>query len=134
MLRWTLVMATLLIGFSPGLSHVQDEQQATSTPEIMQEKLDRAQILLEAVVLRDYPTVIEQAERLRYLSEFQSWFVLPTPEYAQHSEEFRAAAKAAVEAGTDENAEGVSASYFAMVDECVQCHEYLSRVRAESKR
>ena len=113
-------VATSSIGVATGMA--QDDQEATSTQEIMREKLDHAQQLLSAIVLRDVDTVEEKSLRLHYLSEFQSWYVLPTAEYARHSEEFRAAAQDVAAAGRGKDAEASSDAYSSMVKKCVQCH------------
>jgi hypothetical protein len=95
----------------------------------MQQKLDEAQQLLRSVVLEEFDEIEEHANKLHSLAEFQRWFVLPTPEYAQHSREFREAARAVGEAGKNEELDVATDAYTTMVRKCVQCHEYMRRFR-----
>jgi hypothetical protein len=65
-----------------------------STPEFMRQKMEEARRLLSAIVLGGFEGVVEHAEELDSLAELQSWYVLPTPEYAEDSKKFREAVQA----------------------------------------
>jgi hypothetical protein len=104
----------------------------TSTREIMREKLEQAEHLLQALVLSEFEEIETYATELDRLAELQSWYVLPTPEYDEHSKEFRAAAQAAALAGKNRNLEAAADAYTSMIRRCVGCHEYLRRVRGAS--
>jgi len=101
----------------------------TSTPEIMRQKLEQAEHLVQALVLAEFEEIERYATELHRLAELQSWYVLPTPEYEEHSQEFRAAARAAALAGKDRNLEAAADAYTSMIRRCVGCHEYMRRVR-----
>jgi hypothetical protein len=103
--------------------------QQTSTREIMREKLEQAEHLLPALVLGEFEEIDKYATELERLAELQSWYVLPTPEYDEHSRAFRAAARAAALAGKNRNLEAAADAYASMIGRCVGCHEYLRRVR-----
>jgi len=100
-----------------------------STPEIMQRKLDKTQQLLRALVLAEFEGIETGGSELDSLAEFQSWFVLPTPEYARHTEEFREAAQGVARAGHERDIAAATEAYTSVVRKCVQCHEYMRRVR-----
>ena len=104
-------------------------QEAQTTPQIMDKKTELAQQLVKAVVLEDFEEIEDAATELDYLAEFQSWFVLPTPEYAQHSKDFRAAAKRVASAGENEDSDAALTSYTAMMDKCLKCHQYMKSVQ-----
>lgn len=96
-----------------------------STPEIMQRKLDVSQQLLGALVQAQFDNITELSNELDSLAEFQSWFVLPTPEYAQYSREFREAAQRMSAAGTRREISSAYEAYTSMVGTCLQCHDYM---------
>ena len=59
---------------------------------VMQEKLDRTQRLLEAVVLQRHVTVEHYANELRLLSDASTWTSLESSEYLLHALDFQDAA------------------------------------------
>jgi cytochrome c553 len=96
-----------------------------STAEIMHRKLDASQRLLGALVLAQYDNIAELGHELDSLAEFQSWFVLPTPEYALYTREFRDAAKSMTAAATRKDVGAAFEAYTSMVGTCIQCHDYM---------
>lgn len=96
-----------------------------STVEIMQRKLDASQQLLGALVTAQFDDIKALSDELDALAEFQSWFVLPTPEYAQYTREFRASAQVISAAGSRRDISGVYEGYTSMVGTCLQCHDYI---------
>jgi len=122
---WILIAAgTVVVTAGNGPASLQQ-----STPEIMQRKLDKTQQLLRALVLAEFEGIETGGSELDSLAEFQSWFVLPTPEYARHSEEFREAAQSVARAGNERDMGAATEAYISLVEKCVQCHEYMRRVR-----
>ena len=110
-------------------------KQPRTTAEIMIKKLELARQLVSDVVLEDHEAIQQAGEELDYLAEFQSWFVLPTEEYARSSEEFRAAAQAMVKAARREDSKAASDAFSTMLEKCLHCHQYMNTVRdAESRR
>lgn len=117
-----LSLVTITVGLLSG---------QTSTPEIMRQKMDRAEKLLRSLVLAEFEGIEEHARELDRLAELQSWYVLPTPEYADHSKKFREAAQAAADAGKAKRVDESFEAYSAAIRECVDCHEYMRRVRRQ---
>lgn len=101
----------------------------TSTRELMRKKLEHAEHLLQALVFSEFEEIETYATELDRLAERQSWYVLPTPEYDEHSKEFRAAAQAAVLAGKEGNLEAAADAYTTLIRRCVGCHEYMRQIR-----
>ena len=92
---------------------------------VMQEKLDRTQRLLEAVVLQRHVTVEHYADELRRLSDASTWTSLESNEYLLHALDFQDAAdELTAEARIGDN-EGVAAAFSELVLGCVNCHTYL---------
>lgn len=104
-MRHGLLRVFLIAGCAMLWSPAARPGQPQSTPEIMAKKTDLTQQPLAAAVLEDFESIAEDGTELDYLAEFQSWFVLPTPEYAQHSKEFRAAVENIVAAGQERDSE-----------------------------
>lgn len=96
-----------------------------STPEIMQRKLYESQQLLGALVLGQFDDIERHANQLDSLSEYQSWFVLPTPEYARHTREFREAAQIIAGAGASNDVAAAFDAYISLIGTCIQCHDYI---------
>jgi hypothetical protein len=81
------------------------------------------------LVFAEFDEIEKYGMELDRLAELQMWFVLPTPEYAEFSQEFRQAAQAAALAGKSGNLEAAADAYGSMIHQCVGCHEYMRRVR-----
>jgi hypothetical protein len=120
-----LLLPSLLFG-EEARSRVEAQ---TSTREIMHKKLEHAEHLLQALVFSEFGEIETYATELDRLAELQGWYVLPTPEYEEHSKEFRAAARAAVLAGKEGNLEAAADAYTTLIRRCVGCHEYMRRIR-----
>jgi hypothetical protein len=96
-----------------------------STPEIMHRKLDASQRLLGALVLAQFDNIKELSDELDSLAEFQSWFVLPTPEYALYTRELRESARSMAAAAMRKDVSAAYEAYTSMVGTCIQCHDYM---------
>lgn len=71
----TTFLATLLFG-SEAPSRV--AAQTTSTRQIMREKLEHPEHLLQALVFSEFEEIRKYGTELDRLAELQSWYVLPT--------------------------------------------------------
>jgi len=127
--KWSIAIAVIAVGATAALSRSQEPD----IERIMQRKLDHAHGILEALIMEDYETLQDNAVSLQKLSEEAGWFVLQTPEYAQRSAGFRAAAKAIETAAKDRSIEGAALGYVDVTLKCVQCHQLLrgSRMAGE---
>jgi len=126
---WVGATAVVLTMFLFGLEARSQVGAPTSTREIMRQKLEHAEHLLQALVRAEFEEIEKYATELDRLAELQSWYVLATPEYEEHSREFRAAAQAAALAGKSRDLEAAADAYTSMIQRCVGCHEYMRRVR-----
>jgi hypothetical protein len=100
--------------------------------DFMRGKLIHMQKVLEGVTTEDYDLIRKDANQLVLLSHATEWRVLATPEYQQHSAEFRRAAQAVVDAAKKKNLDGAALAYVDMTMKCVTCHKYVRSVRMAS--
>jgi len=120
------IMAVLaLVGFGS----VARTEQPNQVAEFMKLKLKHSQLVLEGIVLEDFALIEKNAQSLSLLSEAATWRVLQTPEYLQHSGEFRRAANAITNAAREKNIDGAALAYMEMTMKCVNCHKYVRNVR-----
>ena len=99
----------------------------------MRKKLVHSQKVLEGISTDDLETVAKHAQELSLLSQEANWRVLQTPEYLEHSIEFRRAANAMTKAAKDRNADGAALAYLDVTMKCVTCHKYVRGVRTALK-
>ncbi|MEQ8787042.1 MAG: hypothetical protein RIC55_12110 [Pirellulaceae bacterium] len=128
MKRATLIAlsAVLLLAFAAtsGRSQKEDELGA-----FMRAKLLHSQKILEGLTTEDYDMIAKHSQELSLLSQAASWQVLQTPEYMQHSAEFRRSADSLTEAAKNKNIDGAALAYVEVTFKCVNCHKYVRRVR-----
>ena len=82
------LLAFLLMAGSlgPPTSTAQDNDKMK---RLMVDKLRNAQTLLEGLATRNFSKITRSGEELIQLSKTAEWFVLRTPQYEVHSNEFR---------------------------------------------
>jgi len=127
MFKTITIAALLVLGvlILPGHS----QRQPNKVSEFMKLKLRHAQNVLEGLVLEDYDMIDKNSQSLSLLSQAETWQVLQTPDYLQHSGEFRRAANAVTNAARDKNIDGAALAYLEMTMKCVNCHKYVRDVR-----
>ncbi len=96
---------------------------------LMRAKLTHSQRLLEGITLEDFELIAKHSQDLSLLSQEASWRVLQTPQYLQHSLEFRRAADALTEAARKKNLDSAALGYMDLTMKCVNCHKYVRDVR-----
>jgi hypothetical protein len=100
--------------------------------KIMQEKLKSSQKILEGIALADYDKITRSCEELIQLTTTEDWYVIKTPKYEMHSNEFRRTAEVIIQKAKNKNLDGVTLAYFEMTMSCVRCHQYVREVRDTS--
>lgn len=121
-----LTVMALLIGVTSAVA--QDDREANIS-KFMKAKLSHSQKLIEALTLEDYDQMAKSAQEMSLLSQAELWQVLQTPEYLQHSTEFRRAANTLTEAAKKKNLDGAALAYVDMTLKCVNCHKYVRRAK-----
>lgn len=122
--------AALLLAILPAV--VGHGDQPKQTAAFMRLKLDHSQHLLEGLALNDLNLVAKHAEKLSSLSLDEEWQVFETPQYLQHSLDFRRAADAVAAAAQKKNLDGAVLAYMALTMQCVECHKHVRDVRMAS--
>ena len=123
---YVLTVLTLLAGI-PVLSGHGAEPRKVS--EIMREKLKHAQKVLEGVTLQDFKKIGKSADELLLLTQEEEWKVFRTPDYENHSNEFRSKVQGLIKSARGENLDGSALAYVEMTLTCVKCHKYVREVR-----
>jgi cytochrome c556 len=96
-----------------------------SRAELMKQKLQASEKILEGLALEDYEAILQQSQRISLLTLEESWNVLQTVDYRRESEEFRRAVDAVSAAAKQKNLDGAALAYMQMTLNCVRCHKYL---------
>jgi hypothetical protein len=123
--------ALLACLFSPlALSQRRDKPDIK---DFMGGKLIHMQKVLEGITTEDYDQIRKDASKLIQLSHATEWRVLMTPEYQQHSAEFRRTAESVVDAAKKKNLDGAALGYVDLTMKCVTCHKYVRSVRLTSE-
>ncbi len=103
-----------------------------TTREVMRAKLDSSQKVLESIATENFATLNTHAQKLLALSQAAGWEARQSPEYKQHTAEFRRHAESLQKAARDQNVEAASLAWFQMTISCVNCHRHIRGVRTVS--
>lgn len=105
----------------------------TADPEdvapFMRLKLAHSEKLLEGIALADFRLIEKSAQSLSVQSRDEMWQILQTPEYLQHSVDFRRSADQVVEAAKKKNIDAAALAYVGLTMQCVHCHKHVRDVR-----
>jgi cytochrome c556 len=107
----------------------QSQEPKKNPDSIMRKKLEHTQKVLEGIAVKDFDLIEKHADNLMILSQKAEWKVLPTPEYALRSDEFRRNADSLARAAKDKNLDGAALAYVEMTMSCVKCHKHVREVR-----
>ena len=122
--KWHIVVAlSALLGLAASSS------QGPEVNQVMREKLNHAQKILEAVVTSDWVSLETHSRELEQLTNDPRWMVLKYPEYARHSSAFVRAVQDLHQAAAQRDLEKTPQAYIAVTLRCVDCHRYLARLR-----
>ena len=122
--KWHIVIA-----LSAFLGLAASSSQGPEVNQVMREKLNHAQKILEAVVTSDWVSLETHSRELEQLTNDPRWMVLKYPEYAQHSSAFVRAVQDLHRAAAQRDLEKTPQAYIAVTLRCVDCHRYLARLR-----
>jgi hypothetical protein len=103
--------------------------QSPHLTNVMRQKLDHAQKILEAVVTSDWVALETESREIERLTNDPRWMVLKYPEYAKHSANFVDAIRSLHDAAARRDLEATPKAYVAVTLSCVDCHRYLARER-----
>ncbi len=130
------ILLLVLVAAVSGLWAVQARPQVENDrpmdkdlKEFMHAKLEHSKRVLEGLVLEDYESIAENANQMQLLSLDASWRVLRTPQYVEHSSDFRRTTTKLTTAAKEKNLDGATLAYVELTLKCVQCHKYVRTVR-----
>ncbi|MBA4019957.1 MAG: hypothetical protein C0483_22555 [Pirellula sp.] len=124
--RFIIAAILLVTALSTSYGHSNDADKLAA---FMRLKLQHSERILEGIVLEDYKLIEKNAQDLSLLSHDEMWQVFQTPEYLQHSLEFRRAADELVGAARKRNLDGATLAYMGVTLKCVSCHKHVRDVR-----
>lgn len=100
----------------------------------MRAKLTHSKEVLEGLTLEDFDRIAKHGQELSLLSQAAAWNVLQTPEYKQHSLEFRRSADSLTKAAKNKNLDGAALAYVDVTLKCINCHKYVRGVRTAQRQ
>ena len=106
MRKW--LIAVSVVASACVADHVYAQMQLR---QLMIDKLQASQKLLEAIAKGDFKQIGQQADRLSEIANQAEWMAFKTPKYELHSNEFRRAAETVARKAKDKNLDGVTLAY-----------------------
>lgn len=104
-------------------------QKTDKVGVFMRAKLQHSQKVIEGLATEDFDMIAKGAQEMSLLSQATTWQVLQTPEYNQHSLEFRRSADALTDAAKKKNLDGAALAYVGVTLNCINCHKYVRKVK-----
>jgi gamma-glutamylcysteine synthetase len=121
---FAVALSMLLLGSIGWEVYAQVRQQ-----QLMIEKLQHAQKLLEGIALAKYDKIERHAEELIRISKTAEWLAHKAPRYEKFSNDFQRSAEEIVKKAKAKNMDGVTLAYFDLTNSCVRCHQHIREVR-----
>lgn len=125
-LMFTAAFALLALAVTSGHSADPNKDKVAG---FMRLKLGHSEKLLEGIALADFAMIEKNAQELSSLSRDEMWQILQTPDYLQHSIEFRRSADRVVAAAKKNNIDAAALAYVGLTMQCVNCHKHVRDVR-----
>jgi cytochrome c556 len=97
--------------------------------QLMMDKLQNSQKLLEAIALGKFDKIEKHANELVRISKTAEWLAQKKPRYEYFSNEFTQAAEEIAKKAKAKNMDGVTLAYFDLTKSCVRCHQHMREVR-----
>lgn len=117
------LVAAFLAGFAMSRSGSADRLAQTERSDLMKQKLEDAQNLLEGLALEDFEQIEQSAKQLNQLSIEAQWTDAYSPLYGKFGTEFRNATDRITQSAEERNVDGAALSYVQLVLVCVHCHK-----------
>jgi hypothetical protein len=102
----------------------------TKVQQLMQRKRLLSHQVFDAIVVKDFKQIAENAKAFVGLSQAAEWRVLQTPRYLRYSSEFQDAAEKLAQNARDKNSDGTTLAFTQMTFSCVRCHDYIRQTRS----
>ena len=128
---------TVKLGLAILFTAVAGESAGSQTPrlgQVMRNKLDHSQKILEAVVTSNWQELDRHSRELARAARDPAWSVLKMPEYVRHTGAFLRATEDLIEAARLRDLEAASLGFISLSTSCVACHRYIARARISAWR
>jgi hypothetical protein len=120
-----IVVLTLIL--TAAVAH---EIYAQTRNQLMIDKLQNAQKLLEGIALGKFDKIEKHANELVRISKTAEWLnAHKAPRYELFSSEFQRSAEEIAKKAKEKNMDGVTLAYFDLTKSCVRCHQHIRDVR-----
>ena len=132
MKRFILTIAGVAVVLGLVATHALTEEKEPKVDNVkafMRIKMKLAKEVLEGLVLEDFDRIAKHAQEMSLISQEARWNVIQTPQYLEHSGEFRRATDALTEAAKKKNIDGAALAYVEVTLKCVNCHKYVRRIK-----
>lgn len=100
--------------------------------DLMRQKLEHSQKVLEGVAVGDFKMIQRHGEGLLEISKKVGWKVLNTPAYEVHTNSFRRSAETLIQNAKEKNLDAAALTYVDLTLTCVKCHKHVRDVRMTS--
>jgi hypothetical protein len=121
------LIAVLMLILTAVVAH---EIHAQIRNQLMIDKLQNAQKLLEGIALGKFDRIEKHANELVRISKTAEWLnAHKAPRYELFSSEFQRSAEEIAKKAKEKNMDGVTLAYFDLTKSCVRCHQHIRDVR-----
>jgi hypothetical protein len=107
----------------------QEAEPGAALKKFMREKLTAAQRSLEGLCIEDYEAIADSAQKLVTMSRAAEWQVIPGPDYAQLSGEFRRAVDQLRKGAKAKDMDTCRLAYLKVTMGCLECHDFVRSTR-----
>ena len=121
----TLVLTVVLVVIVGLAAAVAQSKRNRATKELMREKLELSQRVLEGLATEDYDLIIAKGTRLSAMSKEADWRMFENPDYDLQSAIFRRHVNSLVKAAKDGNLDAATLAYVRVTMSCVDCHKFV---------
>jgi len=126
-----LALAVLPLGVA-GQDKKEDRDEVLA--KMMQKKLKSAHLVLDGVAMADFKKLETGGEELIRLAKSETWQLIRSPYYEQHSANFVRATENLVKKAKEKNIDGAALAYVDVTLSCVRCHQYVREHRRDVRR
>ncbi|MFO0943270.1 MAG: hypothetical protein U0930_21255 [Pirellulales bacterium] len=128
----SLIVVTFVLGVCLSAAMVTSSQEPTGQVNksgIMRMKLEPAKNILEAIALGDLQSVRKHTEQIRLLTLDESWMLVQTDAYRQHTKSFERSLNLLNRMCEEKDLDAVTLAYQQVTNRCVECHREVRDAR-----
>lgn len=127
-----LLVTVFVLGSVLAVAMVSSSQEPTGRVNksgIMRMKLEPAKSILEAIALGDLQSVRKHTEQIRLLTLDESWMIVQTETYRQHTKNFERSLNLLNRMCEEKDLDAVTLAYQQVTNRCVECHREVRDAR-----